>query len=72
VAVKHTFIFKGGLKTKSLTGLSAIRQKCLECHSWNVAEVRRCPSVDCALFPFRLGKRPKAVTEDDKKRFQDV
>ena len=29
VACKHTFIFKGGHKTKSLTGMSAILEKCL-------------------------------------------
>ena len=66
MAIEHTFIYKGDLKTRTLTALWAIREKCLECMGWNVAEVRRCPSIDCALFPFRFGKRPKSVTEDEK------
>jgi len=60
VAVKHTFITKDGFKkTKTLTGMSAIREKCLECCCWNSAEVRRCPAKDCALHPFRFGRGPK-------------
>ena len=59
MAVEHTFIFKGGLKTKQLTGMSAIREKCLECSCWNFKEIELCSSKDCALYPFRFGKYPK-------------
>ena len=38
----------------------AIRLKCLECCCWNPAEVKRCHLVDCALWPFRLGRLPLA------------
>lgn len=41
MAIEHTFIHKDGLKTKKLTGMSAIREKCLECCGWFSAEVRR-------------------------------
>jgi len=69
MAVKHTFIYKGNTtKTRALTGMSAIREKCLECHCWQVAEVTRCPSTDCVLYPFRMGKYPKA---DDEKAEED-
>lgn len=62
MAVLHTFIFKGGMKTKRLTGMSAIREKCLECQCWSYTEVADCPSKDCALWPFRFGKYPKNTT----------
>jgi hypothetical protein len=59
VAVEHTFISKTGVKQKKLTGMSAIREKCLECSGWSFSEVKNCPCGDCALFPFRFGKYPK-------------
>lgn len=59
MAIKHTFIHKHGKKTKKLTGMSAIREKCLECCAWNSAEVRKCPTKDCAVFPFRFGRNPR-------------
>jgi hypothetical protein len=59
MAVEHTFIHKHGKKTKQLTGMSAIREKCLECSAWRFNEVRDCPSKDCALYPFRFGRYPK-------------
>ncbi len=59
MAFKHTYIFKNGYKTKSLTGMSAIREKCLECSNWQFKEVEHCPIKDCSLYPFRFGKYPK-------------
>jgi len=59
MAVKHTFITNMGLKTKNLTGMSAIRAKCLDCCGWLEAEVRMCPAEDCALYPFRFGRAPR-------------
>lgn len=41
------------------TPLKAIRAKCLDCMCNNRAEVRRCPCEGCALWPFRMGRRPK-------------
>jgi hypothetical protein len=58
MAVQHTFIYKDGHKKKKLTGMIAIREKCLECSNWSATEVRNCPAKDCALFPFRFGKYP--------------
>ena len=59
MAVVHTFIHKDGTKTKKLTGMSAIREKCLECSNWSFTEVRECPCKDCALYPFRYGRYPQ-------------
>lgn len=39
--------------------IKSIRAKCLDCMCNNAAEVRRCPSVDCPLYPYRMGHRPK-------------
>lgn len=38
--------------------LKAIRAKCLDCCCGNAAEVRKCVSTDCALWPFRLSSNP--------------
>ena len=59
MAVEHTFINKNGMKTKKLTGMSAIREKCLECSGWSNKEVSGCPASDCALHHFRFGRYPK-------------
>ena len=59
MAIKHTFIFKGGTKTKELTPIKAIRERCFECSAWSILEVRECPAKDCALYPYRMGKRPR-------------
>lgn len=44
---------------KPLTPIKAIRQKCLDCVCFQAAEVRRCPSISCPLYPYRMGHRPK-------------
>jgi hypothetical protein len=36
----------------------AIRAKCLDCCGGSPAEVRKCVSVKCALWPMRMGKFP--------------
>jgi hypothetical protein len=44
-----------------LTPIKAIREKCLECSGGSRQEVRYCPITRCALWPYRLGKRPAAT-----------
>ncbi len=44
--------------TGNTTALKAIRAKCLDCCLGSTNEVKLCPSADCALYPFRLGKNP--------------
>ena len=56
MAIEHTFLHKdNSTKTKRLTPISAIRERCLECSNWSHNEVRDCPVVNCALYPFRMG-----------------
>ena len=38
--------------------IKVIRAFCLTCMGGNAAEVRRCTSPGCALFPYRLGSNP--------------
>lgn len=34
----------------------AIRLKCIDCCAGNMAEVRKCPAVNCPLWRYRMGK----------------
>jgi hypothetical protein len=38
--------------------IKVIRAFCLSCMGDNSAEVRRCTSPGCALFPYRMGRNP--------------
>lgn len=55
MAVAHRIRVNGKGKTevKGLTPKKAIIAHCKECMGFNSAEVRRCKSELCALFPFR-------------------
>lgn len=37
-----------------------IRAKCLDC-AHTESEVRKCVATDCPLWPFRMGRKPKAL-----------
>ena len=50
-----------------MTPLKAIRAKCLDCMCDQPKEVRLCPSTDCPLYPFRMGKNPNRVGISNKK-----
>jgi hypothetical protein len=41
-----------------LTPIQAIRAKCLACTCDQPGEVRHCPVITCALWEYRMGKRP--------------
>ena len=41
-----------------VTGLDAIRAKCLDC-ALDPSEVRKCVQTDCPLWPLRMGSVPK-------------
>lgn len=55
--------------------VKAIRAFCLECSGGSTAEVKECPVVRCALFPFRMGKNPyrqrREMTEEEKRALAD-
>ena len=39
---------------------SVIRNKCLDC-AYSATEVRKCTAYKCPLWPYRLGRKPKAL-----------
>jgi hypothetical protein len=41
--------------------LSAIRAMCCECMGYERAEVERCTSTSCPLYPWRFGRYPAGV-----------
>jgi len=45
---------------KMLTPIKAIRAKCLDCMCQQPKEVKLCRTVTCALWPYRMGRRPAA------------
>lgn len=50
--------------------LSVIRAKCIDCSGGNTAEVRRCVTHTCALWPYRMGRNPfrtpREITEEKR------
>lgn len=46
-------------QTRLLTPIHSIRAKCLDCSNGSRTEVRLCELTDCALWPYRMGRRPK-------------
>lgn len=57
MAISHTYITEDGQKTNgNFTRGKAIRQKCLDCTVWQPREIRLCTAIDCALFPYRMGR----------------
>lgn len=39
--------------------LKSVRAHCLSCCNGSYREVRKCPAVECAIHPLRMGKRPR-------------
>lgn len=38
--------------------LTAIRNHCLECCGWQLAETKKCTAPKCWLWPYRMGHDP--------------
>mgnify|MGYP001285816022 FL=1 len=56
-------MLRGGSMDKLYeTPINAIRKKCLDCCCWQPKEVRLCPVIDCANYPYRMGTRPSKET----------
>lgn len=47
---------------KKLTPIKSIRAKCIDCCAGQLAEVRRCNINTCAIWPYRMGRRPTDST----------
>ena len=53
------------------TPIKSIREKCVDCSCGSHKEIRLCPVTDCALYPYRMGRRPDKATLDTLKAFYD-
>ena len=53
------------------TPIKAMRKNCIDCCCGSRKEVRLCPSIDCALYPYRFGKRPTKSILDTIKEFYE-
>ena len=51
------------------TPIKAMRKKCLDCTCNQHQEIRLCTVIDCAIYPYRMGKRPDQLTLDTLKEF---
>ena len=53
------------------TPIKSIREKCLDCSCGSPKEVRLCPVIKCALYPYRFGRRPtKAILDTIKDYYE--
>ena len=54
------------------TPIKSIREKCLDCTNGSRKEIRLCTVVQCALYPYRFGKRPtKAIVDTIKEYYKE-
>lgn len=57
-------LFKLPKDTQILDPMKAIRAKCIDCCGGEgqegvMSDVRYCPCIDCAVWPYRFGSNPK-------------
>ena len=49
--------------------LKTIRAKCLDCCAGSAHEVRECPSTNCPLWSYRMGRNPYLeLSESERER----
>ena len=53
------------------TPIKSIREKCLDCTNGSLKEIRLCTVVQCALYPYRFGKRPSKAIVDTIKEYYE-
>ena len=53
------------------TPIKAIRKKCLDCTCGQYEEIRLCTIINCALYPYRMGRRPNEPTLLSIKEYYD-
>jgi hypothetical protein len=50
-----------------MSPLRALRLRCLDCCCGSIDEVRKCVSVTCASWPFRMGENPWRTVSEAKR-----
>jgi hypothetical protein len=51
------------MSATTVTPMKAIRAKCIDCAGGSEKEVRECRILSCALWPYRMGKRPATLAK---------
>jgi hypothetical protein len=59
------------MKLSFKTPIKSIRDKCLDCTAGSRKEIRLCTVVQCALYPYRFGKRPTQAIVDTINDYYD-
>lgn len=59
------------LNNKKITPMKAIRKRCLDCCCYQANEVKLCTCVNCPLYPYRMGKKPKVGTVEYSLLFKE-
>ena len=74
MSVKHTIQTEDGAKDVSLTPMLAIKHYCRNCMGYVIAEVERCTSKSCPLYPFRTGDAHsgKVVSGENRERVRKM
>ena len=57
---------------KPLTPIKAIRANCVECCCGSSKAVRECHIETCALWPYRMGRRPGRLLEPGASETNEV
>lgn len=55
-----------------LSRSKAIRMKCIDCCCGNMAEVRRCPAINCPLWRYRMGHEENDELKPLRKNSEDA
>lgn len=58
--------------SERITRAKAIRLKCLDCCCGQSAEVRKCPSTNCSLWTYRMGREIKIDESSDDFEEEDL
>jgi hypothetical protein len=53
------------------TPVKAIRKKCLDCCNGQYNEIRNCTVINCALYPYRMGRRPDTAIDTIKDYYDE-
>ena len=53
------------------TPIKAIRKKCIDCCNGQYEEIKNCTVINCALYPYRMGRRPDRSTIDTMKDYYE-
>ena len=59
----------GSMGKNMKTPIKAMRAKCLDCTCGSRIDIRKCTVIDCALYPYRFGKRPTQAIIDTINKF---